>query len=94
MAWYAELKRRKWYCINGQNMIRWYRGYLYDLWWNSLTDEQKAIVEENRRKEKERSDRELRTHLMQMGIIAMAAGGMRFANKYNGLYDDFGFSRK
>lgn len=41
MAWYAELKRRKWYCINGIDMIYIYRKKLYDDWYNSLTEEQK-----------------------------------------------------
>lgn len=30
MAWRAELRRRKWYCINGWDAISWYRKYLYD----------------------------------------------------------------
>lgn len=88
MAWYAELKRREWYCINGQNMIRWYRCYLYDLWWSSLTDEQKAIVEENRRKEKEKDGRELYTSLGQLGMLAMAVCGMRFSDKRSWLHYD------
>ena len=70
MAWYAELKRRKWYCINGQNMVSWYSGYLYDLWWSSLSEEQKALVEECNRIEKERNDRELYTGLLKFGTIS------------------------
>lgn len=85
MAWYAELKRRRWHCINGQDMIGWYSGYLYDLWWSSLTEEQKATIEENRRKEKERNGRELYTSLMKLGMIARAAGRMGYVDKYNGV---------
>ena len=44
MAWYAELKRRKWYCINGIDMMRIYKQKLYDDWYNSLTDEQKFLA--------------------------------------------------
>ena len=40
MAWNAERKRRHWYCINGWNAILWYDEFLYDQWWNSLTDEE------------------------------------------------------
>lgn len=30
MAWYAELKRIKWYCINEWDAITWYSNYLFD----------------------------------------------------------------
>lgn len=40
MAFYAELKRRKWFCVKGVNQIREYRKYLYDVWWNSLTEDE------------------------------------------------------
>ena len=45
MAWYAELKRRRWYCIIGIDMIRLYKKKLYDDWYNSLTDEEKQRLE-------------------------------------------------
>lgn len=50
MAWFAELKRRHWYCINQWDAISWYRKYLHDTWYASLTDEQKAKLEEQKRK--------------------------------------------
>ena len=61
MAWYAELKRRKWYCINGIDMIQLYRRKLYNDWYNSLTDEQKQRLEEYRKAkaEKRKYDREM-----------------------------------
>ena len=46
MAWYAELRRRKWYCINGINMVNIYKHKLYDDWYNSLTNEQKQQLQE------------------------------------------------
>ena len=49
MAWYAELKRRKWYCINSVDMIQLYKQKLYDDWYNALTDEQKQRLEEYRK---------------------------------------------
>jgi hypothetical protein len=58
MAWYAELKRRRWYCIKSVDMIHFYKKYLYDEWYNSLTEEQKLRLEEYRKKEKERKERE------------------------------------
>lgn len=58
MAWYAELKRRKWYCINGIDMVQIYRKKLYDDWYNSLTDEQKQRLEEYKKAEAEKRKRE------------------------------------
>lgn len=46
MAWYAELKRRQWYCINAFNAISLYIKYLNETWWNSLTEEQKQHYHE------------------------------------------------
>lgn len=57
MTWYAELKRRKWYCINGVNMIQIYRKKLYDDWYNSLTEKQKQRLEEYEKKEAEKRKR-------------------------------------
>lgn len=52
MAWYAELCRIKWHCINGTNMILEYKKYLFDTWYDSLTEEQKQQLKEKRKKEK------------------------------------------
>lgn len=74
MAWYAELKRRKWYCINGIDMIQFYRKKLYDDWYNSLTDEQKQRLEEYRKAKAEKDRREaieaLKRLLMMSGMVA------------------------
>ena len=93
MAWFAELKRRRWYCINGQNMIRWYSRYLYDLWLSTSSEEQKAFVEEIKRKEKERNDMELCKRLMKLGMIDTLTGNMRYADKYKGVYDKWGYPK-
>lgn len=60
MAWYAELKRRKWYCIVGINMRMLYKKKRYDDWYNSLTEEQKQRLEEYRKKEAEKADKEFK----------------------------------
>lgn len=96
MAWYAELKRRKWYCINGFNMISWYSQYLYDEWYNSLTDEQKEHLAEVRRKQKEKRDRELQNSVMRlMMMTGFISGAYRNINeeKYHGIYDENGFPK-
>lgn len=78
MAWYVELKRRKWYCINGVDMIRLYKRKLYDDWYNALTDEQKQRLEEYRKSEAEKDSRKARAAiqrlLMMNSIIAERLG--------------------
>lgn len=58
MAWYALYKwfiqfRKKPYT----NWVDWYSDKLYDEWYKSLSDEQKHIIQENRRKRKEAEQR-------------------------------------
>lgn len=69
MAWYAELKRRKWYCINGVDMIQIYRKKLYDDWYNSLTDEQKQRLEEYRKEKAEKEKRDVEMALARLGMM-------------------------
>lgn len=96
MAFYAELKRRHWYCINGVNAILWYRQKLYDDWWSSLSEEQKAQVEENRRKAAERRKKESEAALMRLLSFSTMIAGIseRPSNKYGDLYNEFGFVNK
>lgn len=70
MAWFAELKRRKWYCINGIDMIHWYKHKLYDDWYNSLTEEQKQRLEEYRKAKEEKSRREAREALQSLLMMS------------------------
>lgn len=69
MAWYAELKRRKWYCINSINMIRLYKQKLYHDWYNSLTDEQKQRLEEYRKAKAEKRKRDAEMALARLGML-------------------------
>ena len=69
MAWYAELKRIKWYCINEWDAITWYSNYLYYEWWNSLTDEDKKRIEELNRKKKEQEKKELDKSIMNLYML-------------------------
>lgn len=50
MTWYAECKRRNWYCILGWDAISWYSDFLYTEWYNSLTPEQKQKLEDYKKK--------------------------------------------
>lgn len=45
MMWYAETKRNNWHLIRGWDTIGWYRQYLRNKWWESLTDEEKKKYE-------------------------------------------------
>ena len=91
MAWFAELKRRKWYCIQGINMIQVYRKYLYDTWYDSLTREQKQKLEEYRQRQRERDEGEFYYRLMQLATIAGVCTGLHQStrDKYHGVYDWF-----
>lgn len=69
MAWYAELKRRRWYCINGIDMIWIYKQKLYDDWYNSLTDEQKQRLEEYKKEKAEQRKHDARMALARIGMM-------------------------
>ena len=69
MAWYAELKRRKWYCINGIDMIRFYKQKLYDDWYNSLTEEQKQRLEEYKKVKAEKRKHDAEMALARLGWL-------------------------
>ena len=69
MAWFAELKRRHWYCINQWDAISWYREYLYDTWHASLTDEQKAKLEEQKRIDEEKRKLEFETIMIKFATM-------------------------
>lgn len=66
MSFYAELRRRKWYCVNGVNMIRFYRTYLYDIWYNSLSEDDKRYLEEYKKKSREKAEKEVQNAMMRM----------------------------
>lgn len=76
MAWYAELKRRKWYCINGIDMIQLYRKKLYDDWYNSLTDEQKQRLEEYRKAKAEKNRREAKEAMQRLLMMSDMVAGL------------------
>lgn len=93
MAFYAEMKRRNWYCICGIDMITEYRRFLYNEWYNSLTEDQKAILEENRKRREEQRQRELNTALakltMMSGMVAGLYARTNHENSYGDEYDSF-----
>lgn len=80
MAWAAELKRRNWYCINGIFMPQIFRKYLYDQWYESLSDEDKQRLAEQKKKKKEQEDRELQNTLCEIEMVAALCSSI--TNKY------------
>ncbi len=82
MAWYAELKRLNWYCINGVNMIQFYKKKLYDDWYNSLTEEQKQQLEEYRKTKAEKKQKEAREALQRLFMVSGMVSGIYNRNKY------------
>lgn len=80
MAWRAELKRRRWYCINGFNMVGWYSDLLYDEWWNSLTQEQQQRVIERRKQRRLQEEREARLAIMKLLSINTVLAGINSPN--------------
>ena len=97
MAWRAELLRRRWYCINGFDMISWHSKYLYDEWWNSLSQEQKERIEQRRKDKREREARECKELMCRLMSMTMMVSNMsvhanaKSREKYNGVYDEYGF---
>lgn len=95
MSWYAELKRRHWYCINQWDTISWYRKYLYDIWYASLTEEQKAKLKEQKRRADAKRKRELETVFMQFAtmtsIVCGLSHGIPNYDKYHDICDEDGF---
>ena len=94
MAWYAELCRKNWYCINGIDMIYEYKKFLYDEWYNSLTEEQKVILEENKKHQEEQRKREINTELAKLAMMSgMITNLYNKSNKdrYNNMYNNWEF---
>lgn len=69
MTWMAELKRRHWYCICGLFMPQAFSKYLYDQWYSSLSTEDKQLLAEHKRKEKEKDDIELQECPCKIAMI-------------------------
>lgn len=91
MAWYAELKRHRWHCINQFDAICWYRQYLYDKWYNGLTDEQKQHLEENKRKREEQRRKEAHEAIQRLVFMTATIAGLNNYDKYHGVYNEFGY---
>lgn len=90
MAFFAEMKRRKWYCVCGENMIRWYSKKLYDDWHKSLSPEQLERLELYRKRKEEARKRELEKSINNLAILSATMFGLTRRDKYGGLYNEDG----
>lgn len=71
MAYYAELRRRNWYRLNGmRNMIYVFSEKLYQEWYDSLSEEDKQYLDERERKRKEKANAEFDMLLHRMGMMS------------------------
>ena len=52
MAYYAIVKRIRRKNFTPYDVISWYTKYLHQLWWDSLPEEEKIKIEEERAKRK------------------------------------------
>lgn len=75
MAWYAELRRRDWYCIMGMDMVYEYRRECYENWYASLTDDQRQeLKERHERREAEKQEKFRRTLFGLMSPFLILSG--------------------
>lgn len=89
MAWFAELKRRQWYCIVGLKMNNVYKKKLYDDWYASLTDEQKDRLEQHRQKKREQNERELQDIFNRLSIMSSCIANAYASSDSRIPYSDF-----
>lgn len=73
MAFYAELVRRKWYCVLGVNHIRRYNRLFYNEWYDSLTEEEKQQLAARKRQRAKQAEYEFNTLMMMMRTVCNAA---------------------
>lgn len=79
MAWEAERKRLRWYCICGFRAIEWYSAKIRKEWWESLPEEERQEII-RRREDKERIEAAKRRRELE-GALEVAATVARICLK-------------
>ena len=70
MAWWALYKWfAPWNKTRRTNWVSWYKGYLYEQWFYSLSEEEQEAELTRLRKEKEKRERESRAALRALANI-------------------------
>lgn len=62
--------------------ILWYDEFLYNQWWNSLTDDEQQKVKEYKRKERERKEYEFQQMLSRIDLIFNTFADSAYRNDY------------
>lgn len=83
MAYYAELKRRHWYCINQENMIKFYKKFLHEQWYSSLTDEQRNRLAEARKQRDAKRDAEFNAAMERLAYLSSMFYGKLSKNNFS-----------
>lgn len=83
MAFYAEMRRRNWYCVNQRNLIIWYSNLLYDEWYNNLTEEQKQRLKEAKINRDIKREAELNNAIMRLITLTNFFTGQLGSNCYD-----------
>jgi len=77
MGWYSLYR---WYRTfrksPSTNYISWYKQYLYEEWYNSLSEEDKSTEDDRIRRLRDEDNRKLRTALMNIGVMSSMIYGL------------------
>ena len=76
MAFYAELIRRQWFCVNKRNAIYIYSKILYDEWYASLSEEDKRELEKRKRERELQRKREVEDVICELCIMNRIISGL------------------
>lgn len=69
MAFYAELIRRQWFCVNKRNAIYIYSKIRYDEWYATLSEEDKRKLEKQKQKRELQRRREVEDVITELCIM-------------------------
>ena len=83
MAWRAELRRRKWFCILQCDMIHYYSKVLYDEWYASLSEEYKETLKKAQEAKEKRRKEELEASMQRLLFLSQTVCDMANRQKRN-----------
>lgn len=69
MAFYAELVRRQWFCVNKRNAIYIYSKILYNEWYTTLSEEDRHKLEKRKRERELQRQREVEDVISELCIM-------------------------
>jgi hypothetical protein len=69
MAFYAELIRRRWFCVSKRDAIYIYSKILYDEWYATLSEGDKRKLEKQKQKRELQEQREVEDVISELCIM-------------------------